>query len=205
MTNRLIVQESGGRVAVGLQFSGQLPEPAGAPADLDCRFGDAEREDLRWYLEEYLIAPFAAYETRGQTIQGRLDDWGRMLFDALFGPGKPGRDAYLRAGAGAELVLTSASPSVLSLPWELLRDPQRATPLALDLAALDRTLNVQAPAAAPVPKAKELRVLMVIARPGGHGDVGYQMIARPLLKLLEAVGGTVQLDVLCPPTLDALK
>ena len=50
-----------------------------------------------------------------------------------------------------------------------------------------------------------LRVLMVISRPAGTGDIGYRMIARPLLERLDAVRGQVDLVVLRPPTLDALR
>ena len=50
-----------------------------------------------------------------------------------------------------------------------------------------------------------LRVLMVISRPSGTEDVGYQMVARPLLQRLEAVRGEVDLTVLRPPTFDALR
>jgi CHAT domain len=49
-----------------------------------------------------------------------------------------------------------------------------------------------------------LRVLIVISRPAGTRDVGYQMVARPLLERLEAVRGEVDLTVLRPPTFDAL-
>jgi hypothetical protein len=45
---------------------------------------------------------------------------------------------------------------------------------------------------------------MVIARPAGLRDVGYQMIARPLVERLSAVRGRVDLDVLRPPTLEAM-
>jgi hypothetical protein len=51
---------------------------------------------------------------------------------------------------------------------------------------------------------QRLRVLMVISRPAGTGDVGYRMIARPLLHRLDAVRGAVELVVLRPPTLQAL-
>jgi len=50
-----------------------------------------------------------------------------------------------------------------------------------------------------------LRVLMVISRPSGAADVGFRMIARPLLERLEAVRGQVELVVLRPPTLDVLE
>ncbi|MGH4011075.1 MAG: hypothetical protein ACRDTH_23435 [Pseudonocardiaceae bacterium] len=44
----------------------------------------------------------------------------------------------------------------------------------------------------------------MISRPQGAADVGYRMIARPLLERLEAVRGRVELVVLRPPTLEAL-
>lgn len=46
---------------------------------------------------------------------------------------------------------------------------------------------------------------MVISRPAGASDVGYQMVARPLLERLDAVRGEVSLTVLRPPTFDALR
>src|SRR5215471_9074138 len=206
MTHRLIVEElSDGRVAVALQRSGHsFPEAAGDPVPFNSPFGVAEREDIRWYLEDYLIAPYAVYEERGRTVEARLPEWGKALFEDVFGTGKPGHDAYLKSRERqAELVIRSQSPAFLSLPWELLRDPKRATPLALDLAAIDRTMVIEG-AAAPVPPGEELRVLMVIARPSGLTDVGYQMIARPLIERLSAVRGLVRLDVLRPPTLEAM-
>ena len=94
MADRLIVQEqSDGRVAVALQRAGQLiAEPAGEPIAFAAPLDAEAREDLRWYLEDYLTAPFGVYEERGPAIAGRLSGWGEALFEALFGAGKPGRD-----------------------------------------------------------------------------------------------------------------
>ncbi len=99
MVNRLIVQEhSDGRVAVALQRAGQLvAEPAGEPIAFAAPLDAAAREDLRWYLEDYLTAPFGVYEERGPAIAGRMSGWGEALFEALFGAGKPGRDAAYSA------------------------------------------------------------------------------------------------------------
>ena len=207
MPNRLILEElSGDRVRVGFRRAGQeFDEVAGEPMPFASPLSAEDREDLRWYLEDYLIAPFAVYEERGQKVRAKLAQWGQALFEGLFGSGKPGRDAYLKSReAACELALLSRSPSFLSLPWELLQDPQRPAPLALDLVAIDRTL-LAAGAAAEVPPGERLRVLMVIARPAGLRDVGYQMIARPLVERLEAVRGEVELEVLRPPTLEALN
>jgi tetratricopeptide (TPR) repeat protein len=104
----------------------------------------------------------------------------------------------------AEVVIRSASPTLLGLPWELMRDPDRQAPLVLDLAGLSRSLPVGNLETLPVPGGR-LRVLMVISRPAGMADVGYRVVSRPLLERLEAVRGEVELVVLRPPTLDALR
>lgn len=146
------------------------------------------------------------YEQRGPQVQAWLAGWGSQVFGVLFGSG-PARDAYVRLRARAartRLVIRSSSPTLLGLPWELMRDPDRPTPLALDLAGMSRSLPTSRLAdTAQVPGGR-LRVLMVISRPLGARDVGYQMIARPLLRRLEAVRGEVDLVVLRPPTLEAL-
>ncbi|HEX6528019.1 MAG TPA: tetratricopeptide repeat protein [Streptosporangiaceae bacterium] len=129
------------------------------------------------------------------------------MFQAVFGAGQA-RDAYLRLRARPaepRLVFRSSDPRLLALPWELMRDPDRPTPLAIDLAGVSRSLPAgQLADTVPVPGGR-LRVLVVIARPDGEADVGYQMIARPLLQRLRAVRGQVDLVVLRPPTLDALE
>jgi tetratricopeptide (TPR) repeat protein len=200
----LLVEEVEGGVRVSLRRAGQVGDEAGAAVAFVSPFTAAAREDLRWYLESYLGAPYAVYEARGQAIQERLRGWGEALFEGVFGAGKPGHDLYLQAREGqAELALTSRSPGFLGLPWELLKDPERDTPLALAMTAFDRTISA-AGAATPVPPGDTLRVLMVIARPAGLQDVGYQMVARPLLQRLDAVRGKVVLEVLRPPTLERL-
>lgn len=195
MPTRLILQEQDGAVQVLLHREGQiLPEPAGPALPFEVPLDAKEREDLRWYLEDYLLAPYGVYQDRGVAIENSIPVWGERLFNAVFGPGQPGRDAYLKARAEdpCELWIASASPSFLGLPWELLRDPDRPTPLALELAGLNRTLSAAGAAADPRP-GERLRVLMVIARPYGKRDVGYRMVARPLLERLAPVAGGSQL------------
>jgi hypothetical protein len=175
MPDRLLIEEADGKVRVSLRRAGQVGDEARATVPFVSPFTAAAREDLRWYLESYLTAPYAVYEERGQAIHERLRGWGDALFEGVFGAGKPGRDLYLQAREGqAELALTSRSPGFLGLPWELLKDPDRDTPLALAMTAFDRTIST-AGAATPVPPGDELRVLMVIARPAGPQDAATRL------------------------------
>jgi tetratricopeptide (TPR) repeat protein len=165
---------------------------------------DAEAlEDLRWYLEDYLGAPFGVWEDRGPAVHGRLARWGDQVFGAVFGSG-PARAAYQRArDKGLEVVVRSADPGLLGLPWELMRDS--AGPVALGAGGISRSLPMAGGMGTLEVPGGRLRVLMVISRPAGTSDVGYQMVARPLLERLKAVRGEVDLTVLRPPTFGALR
>ncbi|MGH3916280.1 MAG: hypothetical protein ACRDTC_23160 [Pseudonocardiaceae bacterium] len=59
----------------------------GEPFELVGPFDTDVLEDLRWYLEDYLRAPFGVYGERGPQIAGRLAEWGQAVFTALFGAG----------------------------------------------------------------------------------------------------------------------
>ena len=203
LADRLLVDLRGGGQAGVLSW----PE-AGLPEEilrtrLRWPLDGAVLEDLRWYLEDYLDAPFGVWEDRGPAVQAKLAGWGDLVFGAVFGVGQA-RDAYQRArDKGLEVVFRSPEPGLLGLPWELMRDG--AGPVALGAGGISRSLPVAGGAGTLQVPGGRLRVLMVISRPGGTADVGYQMVARPLLERLDAVRGEVDLTVLRPPTFDALR
>ncbi|MGH3913844.1 MAG: CHAT domain-containing protein, partial [Pseudonocardiaceae bacterium] len=207
MADRLLVDlGADGRVSVSTLLDGEIsPTPAGEPFELVWPLDTDALEDLRWYLEDYLRAPFGVYGERGPQVAGRLSQWGQAVFAAIFGVG-PARDAYLlaRAGTDLEIVFRSSVPARLGLPWELVCDPARPTPVALDRVGMSRSLLETGALRSFTVGGARLRVLMVISRPKGAADVGYRMIARPLLERLDAVRGNVDLVVLRPPTLERL-
>ncbi len=116
MTHRLMVAEQpDGRVAVALQRSGQIfPEAAGDAVQFDSPFGVAEREDIRWYLEDYLIAPFAVYEERGRNVEARLPEWDT---DALVAH-RP-RTGQRERRTTPPIISTGAYKGALAAPGEL--------------------------------------------------------------------------------------
>jgi len=88
------------------------------------------------------------------------------------------------------------------LAWELLRDPGRDAPVALAARAFVRT-HLQAAGHPDLPELSgdRLRVLLVIARPGGGDDVPFRSVASRLVR-----GGAERmagLDLMCcarPPS-----
>ena len=208
MTDQLLVDiDQLARVSVRARHGDVVSDVAGAPFELQWPLERGDLEELRWYLEDYLRAPYGADGARGLRIAEALRHWGRSVFASVFGAGAA-HDAYLRARAGCvplEVVIRSSSTGVLGLPWELMRDPERQSPVALDLVGISRALSGE-PLREPVAVESDvLRVLMVISRPAGRRDVGYRMVARPLVQRLQAVRGDVELTVLRPPTFAALR
>lgn len=110
-----------GGVSVSTMLQDELPVVVGASVELGWPLSADESEELRWYLEDYLRAPFGVYEQRGPRIAGRLREWGERMFAALFADAAA-RDAYVvlrtraaAAGGGArpEIVVRSAEPGWL--------------------------------------------------------------------------------------------
>jgi len=203
LSDRLVVDLNGDGQAGVLWCPGEgLPNQVSSaplvwPLDADAL------EDLRWYLEDYLLAPFGVWEDRGPLVEGRLAGWGEEVFRSVFGAGAA-RIAYEQArDQHAELVFRSGIPALLGLPWELMRDGTDL--VALGAGGISRSLPVAGRAGTLEVPGGRLRVLMVISRPAGTDDVGYRMVARPLLERLAAVRGNVALTVLRPPTIGRLR
>ena len=80
MPDRLLVDLGGdGQAVVYLWPDSGLPEevsraPLTWPLDADAL------EDLRWYLEDYLLAPFGVWEDRGPAVRDKLSGWGDLGF-----------------------------------------------------------------------------------------------------------------------------
>lgn len=146
VADRLLVDlDAMGRASVSAWLDGEWPRVVSAPVALTPPLNSGELTDLCWYLEDYLRMPFGVDEQRGLRIAERLPEWGQAMFTALFGQG-PGRDAYLAVrtrGSDAELVVRSTDLSWLSLPWELLHDPDLPAPLALNGMVLSRALSIE--------------------------------------------------------------
>lgn len=203
MPDRLLVDLGGdGQVAVSSWPENGLPEEV-SRAPLAWPLDDDALEDLRWYLEDYLLAPYGVWEERGPAISGKLAAWGEQVFGSVFADMKA-RLAYERGrDRGLEIVFRSPEPGLLALPWELMRDG--SGPIAMGAGGISRSLRISDSASTLEVPGGKLRVLMVISRPAGEADVGYQMVARPLMERLDAVRGEVELTVLRPPTFDALS
>jgi hypothetical protein len=139
-----------GRARVQRWPDGGIPRAVGDPVELAWPLAAEELEDLRWYLEDYLRAPFGVYEDRGPRIAEHLPEWGERIFQGLFGS-PAAHSAFVRVleraagspGPRPELLISSASADWLALPWELLSDPTAPSPIVLQDLAVSRTVRTR--------------------------------------------------------------
>ena len=161
-----------------------------------------DREDLRWYLEDYLETPVEPTPSIAARVEGGLAELGTELFRRIFEGNRDSSPLWDRVARGlsdTRVEIVADSQSTVAIPWELLRDPAANRAVALEASSF-----VHCPPAAPVivPESTPgpLRVLLVISRPGGAEDVPYHSVAGPLWELSRRAPDALQLDVLRPPT-----
>jgi tetratricopeptide (TPR) repeat protein len=191
--------------------------------------GPIEAEELRWYLEKFAIWPSDYFKDRAHKVEENLVLWGQLLHTAALPAahtanvmnawsrvdGHAGRrfsvlvdPAYDADAPVAEIEnVREAATVLLNLPWELLHDGtsylfQGATPTRVRRRLPSTRHDVKVSAvAAPI------RILLITARPEDEecGYFDHRASALPLVAAMEALGGLVNIHVLSPPTLPALR
>jgi tetratricopeptide (TPR) repeat protein len=178
-----------------------VAEVAGLP-------GGGEGERVRWYLEEYAEFPADPAPAVARQAEAQLAQAGVGLFRAVFADvDAVGIWERARDRLGQVRVEVEADPGEgPGLAWELLRDPGRDAPVALDAGAFVRThLRAAGHPELPESAGDRLRVLLVIARPGGRDDVPFRSVASRLVRGgAERMKG-LDLNVLRPATFARLS
>ena len=195
-----------GRRVLVAWLDGPLPREALIEFTDEPNAGDGER--IRWYLEDYAEYPADPAPAIARAAEQRLARTGVELFNRLFsGTGAAG--IWERASDQLDRVRVEvdidpgAGPG---LPWELLRDPARDAAVALDAGAFVR-IHQRAAGRRPLPEpaGDQLRVLLVICRPGGRDDVPFRSVAGRLVRGGAAQMQGLDLDVLRPATFARLS
>jgi tetratricopeptide (TPR) repeat protein len=188
---------------------GDLPQLQ-AVSNFDFSLTDQDREDLRWYFEEYLKFPFDPAPKIAARIEKRMNEIGAGLFVKVFlasDEAKRVLESVCARLADTRIEIVTDDPHAESIPWELMQDPitgesllQRASAFVrVSSSAGDRLRGASLISG-------RVRILLVICRPGGGTDVPFRSVARHMIRGLSAgSAATFQLDVLRPPTFGRLK
>ena len=186
------------------------------PVAFSVALQDSDRRELDWYFLESLAG--APNLSRSQAVETGLSNLGRLLFESVFSSGDQAKNAYTQAKTQGlseyGLVVVSQRPQFLELPWELINEPEIGY-LASQLQwVVRRSTSEPLPAYSGVPGAQQeepqFNVLLVSPLPSqdipddqpNSSFVG--SMAGETLKVLESVDVEVDLDVLRPPSFEAL-
>ncbi len=169
-----------------------------------------ERNDLRWYLEEYWKWPYEGFAQHARGVEELLPKLGKRLYESVFGSRQADRivQKWLDNAGDHQISLISDLPHALSLPWELLHSEQGYLVMRTqEPVSILRRLPQSESTTASTSFEPPLRVLLVTARPQGTGFIDPRGIARELLdEVQEQVEmGAIELEFLRPPTLKALR
>lgn len=182
-------------------------------------WGPIEADDLRWYIEQYLIWPSGLFAERGKRIEGNLAVWGKQLFDAVFEGGREKILTRWQSSAKDKTELrfsvrisqvfdketetdkAAASAFLLSIPWELLNHGKGFLFQGLEPVRVRRQLpnhdgiDIR-------PPSSPLRILLVSPRPEGpKGEywLDPRVSALPLVEAIEGLGAYATLTSLQHP------
>jgi tetratricopeptide (TPR) repeat protein len=183
------------------------PARRAATSTFAYQVGEQEAEKIRWYLEDYPEFPADPAPVLAAEAESRLNGIGADLFRRVFS-GQAA--AWIWGQAQSQLsrvrVEVDTDPAETpGLPWELLRDPDSGTVLALGAGEFVRThLETARQVSVPEAAGDQLRVLLVICRPGREDDVPFRSVASQLVRGGAADMEGLHLDVLRPATFSRL-
>ena len=199
---------------------------------VEAPLGVIEADDLRWYLEDYAVWPSPLLAARALRVEAALEGWGRLLHDTALPTqavvevmkswsaidaahaSRVARrfsievDAEPDMGATEETVLNmrEAATLLLGLPWELLHDERNYLFQGNRPVRVRRRLPTKRPTPVPV-LGTPIRVLLASPRPEDEAClyIDHRASAGPMVDAMEALAGQVELRLLAPPTLGALR
>ncbi len=194
--------------------------------------GPIEAAEIRWYLEQYVKWPsgISVIQDRARRVVESLAEWGARLYEVAMPLSETAnvREAWAKIAEHAgrrfsvhvdlEATLEAdatkeqrkeaqeVSTVLLGLPWELLHDRKsylfqgkKPTRVRRQLAS---TESYGVPVVDP-----PIRILLITARPEDDacGYIDHRASALPLVEAMESLPGLVEIRLLSPPTLSALR
>ncbi|HXU31309.1 MAG TPA: tetratricopeptide repeat protein [Thermoanaerobaculia bacterium] len=194
--------------------------------------GPIEAGEIRWYLEQYAVWPagISVIQDRARRVEANLAEWGAQLYEVAMPVTETanvkeawakidehaGRrfsvhvdlEATLEADATEEQrkEAKEVSTLLLGLPWELLHDRKSYLFQGKKPTRVRRQLPSTDSFGVPIVE-PPIRILLVTARPEDDSCryIDHRASALPLVEAMESLPGLVEILVLSPPTLPALR
>lgn len=181
-----------------------------AEADIRFTLSPQEQDDLRWYMEDYLQRLESVEEVQVEQIEAWMKQRGEELYTKVLAANLGMQAIWFAVRerlADLRIEITTGIPEAASIPWELMRDPQSDSAIALRVQSFVRVQSAPNVGFVPVPPAADgrLRLLYAVCRPGGRNDVELRAVANRLLQDLGADLARFDIIALRPPTFEQLQ
>ncbi len=181
-----------------------------AKAEIEFALTPQEQEELRWYMEDYLTRTESVEEVQIEQIEQWMKWRGEELYNKVLDDNQNTRAIWFAVReqlADLRVEITTGVAEAASIPWELMRDPQSDSAIALRVQSFVRVQSDPNLSFVRVPGAEEgrVRLLYVVCRPGGRNDVELRAVANRLLQDLGEDLARFDITALRPPTFEQLQ
>ena len=181
-----------------------------AEASIEFALTPVEREELRWYMEDYLTRPESVQAVQVEQIEQWMKRRGEELYAKVLAANMGTQAVWFAVReqlADLRVEITTGIAEAASIPWELMRDPQSDSAIALRVQSFVRVQSNPNLSFVPVPPADEgrVRLLYIVCRPGGRNDVELRAVANRLLQDLGKDLARFEITALRPPTFEQLQ
>ncbi len=207
-----IAQEAleGGKHAIKLTLERPHQPKLTAKAEIEFALTPPEQEELRWYMEDYLLRADSVEEVQIQQIEDWMKQRGEELYTKVLAANMDTQAVWFAVReqlADLRVEITTSVAEAASIPWELMRDPQSDSAIALRIQSFVRVQSDPNLSFVPVPPADggRVRLLYIVCRPGGRDDVELRAVANRLLQDLGEDLARFDITALRPPTFEQLQ
>ncbi len=181
-----------------------------AEAKIEFSLTPQEQEDLRQYLEKYLQLPRVMTAEHVEQIEAMMHDRGVELYEKILEGSRDARrvfDRVLDELADLRIEIASGTAEAAAIPWELIREPQSDSPIAVRVRSFVRVQSSPNINFVSVPECDDgrVRLLYVVCRPSGTNDVELRAVVNRLLQDLGADLDRFDITALRPPTYERLQ
>ena len=181
-----------------------------AEANIEFALTQQEREDLRRYLEDYLVRPESVTDVEVKQIEAGMKRRGEELYDKVLAYDRRTQAVWFAVRehlADLRIEIATGIAEAASIPWELMRDPESDSAVALRVQSFVRVQSNPNLSFVATPSANEgrIRLLYIVCRPGGRNDVELRAVANRLLQDLGEDLARFDITALRPPTFEHLQ
>lgn len=182
-----------------------------ARADIEFALTPQEHAELKWYLEEYLQRAESVTAEHVQQIERWMTERGEELYRKVLRANDGTQDLWGSVRnelANLRVEITTGVADAAAIPWELMYEPTSDSPIALRVKSFVRVQSDPNIRFVQPPGTDELgrvRLLYVVCRPSGTGDVELRAVVNQLLHGLADDLDRFDITALRPPTYEQLQ